>query len=71
VAGVFGEPAGVTSYAGLKKAVQQGKIDPTWTIVFMVTGNGLKDIASALKVAGEPRPISPDPADLAKAFPKG
>ena len=70
-AGVFGEPAGVTSYAGLKKAVQQGKIEPTWTIVFMVTGNGLKDIASVMKVAGEPRPISPDPAELGKAFPKG
>jgi threonine synthase len=70
-AGVFGEPAGVTSYAGLKKAVQQGKIDPAWTIVFLVTGNGLKDIASVMKVAGEPRPISPDPAALGKAFPKG
>ena len=69
-AGVFGEPAGVTSYAGLKKAVEQGRIDPAWTIVALITGSGLKDVASVMKVAGEPRGISKDQAELDKLFSK-
>jgi threonine synthase len=67
-AGVFGEPAGVASYAGLKKAVAQGKVDPSWTIVVLITGSGLKDIASVMKVAGEPRLIPKAPALLEKMF---
>ena len=66
--GVFGEPAGVTAYAGLKKAVAQGRIDPNWTIVVLMTGSGLKDIASVLKVAGEPREIPADAGALRDVF---
>jgi threonine synthase len=51
-AGVFGEPAGVTGTAGLKKAVEQGRIPPGAAVVSIVTGNGLKDTASAQKAAG-------------------
>ena len=69
-AGVFGEPAGVASYAGLKKAVMQDRIDPSWTIVLLITGNGLKDVASVMKVAGQPRPISPNPGVLRQVFEK-
>jgi threonine synthase len=29
------------------------------TIICLITGNGLKDIASAMKVAGEGTPIEP------------
>ncbi|UCG33738.1 MAG: pyridoxal-phosphate dependent enzyme, partial [Phycisphaerales bacterium] len=70
-AGIFGEPAGVTSYAGLLKAVEQGRIDPKWTIVLLITGNGLKDIASVMKVTGEPRLVPPDPAVLGEIFDGG
>jgi threonine synthase len=63
-AAVFGEPAGVAAYAGLKRAVDQGRVDPDWTIVILVTGNGLKDIASVMKVTSEPRVIPPDIAAL-------
>lgn len=66
--GVFGEPAGVASYAGLKKASEQGRIDPAWTIVLLVTGSGLKDVASVMKVVGEPRLVSADPAGLSEIF---
>lgn len=69
-AGVFGEPAGVASYAGLLKAVEQDRIDPQWTIVLLITGNGLKDIASVMKVTGEPRLVPPDPAALGEIFEK-
>ncbi|MFC1706926.1 threonine synthase [Planctomycetota bacterium] len=67
-AAVFGEPAGVAAYAGLKEAVKQELIDPDWTVVVLVTGNGLKDIASVMKVTGEPRIIPADPDVLGELF---
>lgn len=66
--GVFGEPAGVTTWAGLKEAVRQGHVDPAWNIVMLNTGNGLKDVASAMKVAPEARVIPPDPSRLDEIF---
>ena len=47
--GVFAEPAGATAYAGLLKAIELGQVDPNERIVVINTGNGLKDVASALK----------------------
>ena len=58
--GVFGEPAGVTGAAALKKACEQGLIPHDATVVSVVTGNGLKDVANAIKSAGEPIHIEPD-----------
>ena len=52
--GVFGEPAGVTGTAGLKKLCEQGVIGKNDTVVSVVTGNGLKDVANAIKFCGEP-----------------
>lgn len=63
-AGVFGEPAGITATAGLRKLVKEGKVDPEETVVVLVTGNGLKDVESALKVAGEPTLLEPSLEDL-------
>lgn len=67
-AGVFGEPAAVTAWAGLKTAVAQGLVDPAWSIVVLNTGSGLKDIASAMKAVSEPRVISPDASALDALF---
>ncbi len=47
--GVFAEPAGAAAYAGLVKAVNDGLISRDERIVVLNTGNGLKDIASAMK----------------------
>ena len=58
--GVFGEPAGVTGAAALKKACEEGLIPHDATVVSVVTGNGLKDVANAIKSAGEPIHIEPD-----------
>ncbi|AZR73607.1 threonine synthase [Anoxybacter fermentans] len=58
--GVFGEPAGVTGFAGLKKLIDEKKISPEDSYVVVITGNGLKDIANARKAAGEPVRIAPD-----------
>ena len=66
--GVFGEPAGVTGAAGLKKLCEQGRIEPDATVVSVVTGNGLKDVANAIKSCGEPISIPSDMDLLLKAF---
>jgi threonine synthase len=66
-AGVFAEPAGAAPLAGLQSAVAQGLVDPGEWIVALVTGNGLKDVQSAMRAAGEPQRIDPTLEDLARA----
>ena len=40
--GVFGEPAGVTATAGVKRAVEEGIIRPDETVTVISTGSGLR-----------------------------
>lgn len=63
-AAVFAEPAGAAGFAGLAKLVREGRIDPQERIVVLVTGNGLKDVASAIKATGQPHLIAPTMEDL-------
>lgn len=58
-AGIFAEPAGATGFAGLRKLLQQGQINPEERIVVLVTGNGLKDVQSAIQAVGKPYVIEP------------
>ncbi len=67
-AGVFSEPAAACSWACLKKAARESVVNPDETVVCVLTGNGLKDIASALKVSGEPVKIDPTVEDAEKAL---
>jgi threonine synthase len=46
--GVFAEPAGAASFAGLIAAANQGLVGADERIVVLNTGNGLKDIANAM-----------------------
>lgn len=64
--GIFGEPAGVTGLAGLKKMIDQDLIGRDDRIVTCITGNGLKDIQNAIKAAGEPIKVNPDLTELKK-----
>jgi threonine synthase len=41
--GIFCEPASAASVAGLRKAVGDGRVDPSATVVAVLTGLGLKD----------------------------
>jgi len=66
--GVFGEPAGVAGTAGLKKLCDEGKLPSDATVVSVVTGNGLKDVANAIRACGEPISIPNDMDLLLKAF---
>ena len=57
--GVFGEPAGVAAAAGVRAAVAAGLIDAGEDVALLVTGNGLKDTATALQAVGEPVDVAP------------
>ncbi|TKW72366.1 MAG: threonine synthase [Cutibacterium acnes] len=46
--GIFVEPASAAAVAGLLKLKSEGRLDPNQRIVITVTGNGLKDIDTAL-----------------------
>jgi threonine synthase len=59
VIGVFAEPAGATAYAGLVKAVQEGKISSNDPILVLNTGSGLKDVGAAMKAVIEAPIIEP------------
>jgi threonine synthase len=58
-AAVFAEPAGAAGFAGLAKLAAQGEIGPEERIVVLVTGNGLKDVDSAIRATGQPELIEP------------
>lgn len=58
--GVFGEPAGVTAFAGFKKHARENDIKKDEKVVVLVTGNGLKDIESAIASCSMPSPVAPD-----------
>ncbi len=56
---IFAEPAGATGYAGLVRAANQGIVDEDEEIVVVITGNGLKDVPSAVRAAGKATLIEP------------
>jgi threonine synthase len=60
VQGIFAEPAGAAGFAGFLKAIREGNVSNNDKIVVLVTGNGLKDVESAIKACGEPANINPD-----------
>lgn len=67
-AGVFGEPAGVAGAAGVRRAVKTGVIDSSESVAIIVTGNGLKDIQSAIRSVGRPISVKPDLKEVRKAL---
>ncbi len=66
--GVFAEPAGVTAFAGLTKAVSRGAVAGDETVVVLMTGSGLKDTDSAMRAAGEPVPVGTSLSDVVAAL---
>ncbi len=67
--GVFVEPASAASVAGLLQAAERGLVPADARIVCTVTGNGLKDTATALGDRPvEPRVIGTDVAEAARVL---
>lgn len=52
-AGLFSEPAGAAAYAGFKSEIENIERDACVTVI--TTGNGLKDVASAMKGIEQPK----------------
>ena len=57
--GVFAEPAGAASFAGLVKAIHTGLVAPNERIVVLATGSGLKDVRATMQALGKARRIQP------------
>jgi threonine synthase len=72
LSGVFGEPAGAAAYAGLIKAVAEGLVGADERVVVLNTGNGLKDVAGAMKsvelVGTQPYRVSTDLEDVKRVM---
>lgn len=66
--GIFSEPAGAASYAGLVKAVKSGIIASDDPVLVINTGSGLKDVNAAMKAVSEPIIIEPSIAELKKVL---
>jgi len=71
VGAVFAEPAGAAGFAGLQKMLREGRISPDERIVVLVTGNGLKDVASAIKATGKSHLLEPTLQDLRRLMRSG
>ena len=69
VEGIFCEPSSAASLAGLIKCIKSGRIESTSTVTCVLTGNGLKDPDTAMKLSGAKlTPVPPDPAALKEAM---
>ena len=55
--GVFAEPAAAASFAAAKRMAADGAVDADELVVCLVSGSGLKDVANARAVCGEPLTI--------------
>ena len=64
--GIFAEPAGATGFAGMLKALKEGKISKNDKVTVIVTGNGLKDVESAIRAGGNPIIIDPEISEVKK-----
>lgn len=64
--GIWVEPAGAVSVAGLAAAAREGVLAPDEPVVCILTGHGFKDPASALQEDGNEPMIEPD--DLARVL---
>jgi threonine synthase len=57
--GVFAEPAAAAVVAGARRSVERGLLQRDETVVALITGNGLKDVAAAGRAVQMPEPIAP------------
>ena len=60
--GIFAEPAAAATFAGWQVALANGQLDPGERALLLLTGNGLKDINSAMKSV--PQTLQPIPPNL-------
>lgn len=59
-AGVFAEPAGAAAFAGLLALARERRLRAGESAVAIVSGSGLKDVESAIRLVEPPPPIDAD-----------
>jgi threonine synthase len=64
--GIFAEPAGAAAYAGFTKAAEAGLVGRDDHVTVLVTGNGLKDVASARKAVAEAHRVDASIDDVSR-----
>ncbi|GJQ26489.1 MAG: threonine synthase [Phycisphaerae bacterium] len=64
LSGVFAEPAAAAAVAGIAQARRDGILTERSNVVAMITGNGLKDTAGALRAVGKPHEVPPDVGEV-------
>ncbi|MFQ5710552.1 MAG: threonine synthase [Candidatus Geothermarchaeales archaeon] len=69
--GIFAEPSGAASVAGLRRLLDDGVIDHGDVVVCEVTGTGLKDPKSMAGIHGEPVRIRPSMEELDRVLREG
>ncbi len=58
--GIYAEPAGAAPIAGVRKALEEGIVSTTDSVVVVTTGYGLKDTESAKRAGGSVVSIPPE-----------
>jgi threonine synthase len=66
--GIFVEPAGASSIAGLRKLLEQGSIEKDEEIVCVATGHGLKDPEIVTKIGEKPTRTKSDRESIERAL---
>jgi len=64
--GIFAEPSGAAGLAGLRKLLEAGTVDRSDVVIVEITGGGLKDVSTAMKIVEEPFTIEPEIEQLKK-----
>ena len=66
--GIFAEPSGATSLAGLIRLLDEGFVGKDETAVVLITGSGLKDPETVMKTFKETSMIKPSTEELEKLW---
>lgn len=64
--GIFAEPTGAASLAGMIELADEGTISRDETVVVEVTGHGFKDLGQVEGMFDMPGPILPDMIEVRK-----
>ncbi len=63
-AGVFAEPAAAAAWAGLRRGLAEGRVNPEDAVLVLLTGSGLKDVGAAQRATPTAPVIEPTLAAL-------
>jgi threonine synthase len=67
-AGVFAEPAAAAAWAGLRRALSEGRVRPEDPVLVLLTGSGLKDVGAAQRATPAAPVIAPSLGALRSAL---